>query len=201
MLDWFDDISGDRLQLTAYLEDFEQRFWVACGGVWKLERQQHFRQPESKSWTAFSRGEWEEALQLLERNRSAIEDEFRQIAEAGISVTRVRVVEEPIIPYLQWELHSLHLRAQCGEYIRVVGPEQVNFEPGDSLPEIVTLGGAVMYKLLYSEQGILEGAIRFTNPDIVQRCQAFIENTYEAGEDLASYFSRNVAGLKPPHGQ
>jgi hypothetical protein len=202
MRDWFDGTSGVRLDLDPYLDDFDDRFWAAQGhGVWKLERQQHFRQPESKSWVAFSQGQWDEALRLLESNRGAIEDEYRQIAEAGISVQRVRVVEEPVVPYLQWELHSLHLRAQCGEHIRVVGPEQVKpFESAEPLPEIVTLGEATMYDLLYSEQGILEGGVRFTDPEVVGRCRTFIERMYATGEDLASYFERTVAGLQPPDG-
>lgn len=203
MLDWFDDSAGVRLEFGPYLEDFDSRFWAAHGnGVWKLERQQHFRQPESRSWAAFSRGEWNEALWLLESNRGAIEEEFHQMAEAGINVYRVRVVEEPIVPYLQWELHSLHLRAQCGEHIRVVGPEQVKpFESREPLPEIVTIGGTAMYQVLYSGQAILDGGIRFTDTDIIRRCQDFIERMYRTGEDLATYFARNVAGLAPPHGE
>jgi hypothetical protein len=203
MCDWPDDTSGVRLKLDPYLDDFEQRFWVARGqNVWKLERQQHFRQPESKSWSAFSRGDWDEAINLLERNRSAIEDEFRQVAEVGIMVRRVRVVETPIVPYLQWELHSLNLRAQCGEHIRVVGPEQIDqFEQREPLPEIVTLDGNAMYKIMYTDQGILDGAVQFTDPGIVGRCQGFIERLFDTGEDLATYFARNVAGLKPPDGR
>lgn len=197
-----DEVAGERLELDAYLDDFDSRLGaVHDGAVWKLERQQRFRQPESTSWTAFSQGHWVEALRLLESNRVGLADQFQQLAQARVSVQRVRVVEKPLVPYLQWELHSLHVRAQCGENIRVVGPAQVApFEPEKPLPELVILGGSVLYKLVYTEQGILDGAVRFTDSELVGRCRGFIESLYESGEDLATFFARDVAGLTPPDG-
>ena len=60
---------------------------------------------------------------------------------------RGRVVEEPITAYLQWELHALRIRDQCGGSLRIVGPDQVaEFEHDASLPEIYTLGATVMYR-------------------------------------------------------
>lgn len=201
MLD-VDDAAGERLELEVYLDDFDKRFWaVREVGVWKLEREQHFRQPESPSWTAFAEGAWDEALRLLETNRSSLEQEFQKINESGVSVHRVRVVEEPIVAYVQWELHSLHLRAQCGENIRIVGPEQVSsFESATPLPEIVTLGTTALYRLVYTE-GLLDGAILFTHPDLVARCQQFVQRLFEVGEELPSFFTRAVANLPPPSGQ
>lgn len=198
-----DDRFGERLEFEAYLDDFDARFWTSgAEGVWKLERRQHFLQPESASWVAFSQGRWGDALRLLEANRPGLEEEFRRISEAGFTLRRVRVVEEPVVPYLQWELHSLRLREECGENIRVVGPQQVaEFESHDTLPEIVTLSAAVLYRLVYTADGLLDGAVRFADLDTVTRWREFIERLYADGEDLTSFFSRNVAGFKPPHAQ
>jgi hypothetical protein len=50
------------------------------------------------------------------------------------------VVERPICPYLQWELHLLTMRAQCGELIRVVPVDMVrDLEANGQLPELITL--------------------------------------------------------------
>ncbi|MFD2422141.1 DUF6879 family protein [Amycolatopsis pigmentata] len=197
------DRFGERLELEAYLDDFDARFWaLGADGVWKLERLQHFRQPESPSWVAFSQGEWNEALRLLEGNRSGLEEEFRKVSEAGSTVQRVRVVEEPVVPYLQWELHSLRLRAECGENIRVVRPQQVaEFESDGILPEVVTLGAAVLYRLVYTTDGLLDGAVRFTDSETVTQWREFIQQLYADGEDLASFFEHSVARLKPPYVQ
>ncbi|WP_093415337.1 DUF6879 family protein [Saccharopolyspora flava] len=196
------DLPGERLELDAYLDDFDARFADARGAVWKLERRQHFRQPESESWTAFSEGNWDRALQLLERSGPGVAAEYRTIADSGLSVHRVRVVEEPIVPYLQWELHSLRIREQCGEHINVVSADQVaSFEQDEQLPEIVTLGDAVLYQLIYTDDGILDGAVRVTERAVVEEQQRFVRALFARGEPLERVFSRRVVDLPPPHGQ
>lgn len=185
---------------APYLEDFDTRFWsVRDSVVWKVERQQDFRQPESPSWTACDEGRWEESLRLLEDNRGALRRQFARIAASGSAVRRVRVVEEPLTPYLYWELHSLRLRAQCGEDIRVIGPERIaSLEREHPLPEIVTLGTSVTYRILYDERGVLEGAVRYTDPVITSGCRAGIAALHRDGEELASFFTRAVAGTDAP---
>lgn len=195
MLESMARLPGERLDLVSYREDFSPRFWsVRNTVIWKVERQQEFRQPESPSWVAFDEDRWEDSQRIMESNRQALEHQFTRIANAGSVVRRVRVVEEPFTPYLYWELHSLHLRAQCGEEIRVIGPERIAaLEAAGPVPEIVTLGESVAYRILYDEQGILEGAVRYTDPEINAGCRADIAELYRGGEDLLSYFPREVA--------
>ena len=65
----------------------------------------------------------------------------------------------------------------------------------------ITLGGTVLYKLVYTADGLLDGAVRFTDSDTVAQWREFIERLYTNGEELASFFERRVAGLTPPHVQ
>lgn len=200
MLDFLQGTVGERLSVDSYREDYEKRF-AASGSheSWKLERKQQFRQPKHASWEAFARGDWDEALRLIENRRQHLYELSKEDAARGITLFRVRVVEEPIIPYLQWELHSLRLRAECGEKIRVVGPEQaVKFEDVGQLPELLTVGRDTVYEILYDKSGVLDGAIRFVNPDATARCNNFIGQLYSNGEELSSYFDRRVAHLEPP---
>ncbi|WJD97237.1 DUF6879 family protein [Streptomyces antimycoticus] len=195
------DISqGDRLSRDAYRADFRERVWGDEGhDSWKLERQQHFQEPGSDSWKAFSQGDWEGALRLIEQRRDGLLQYMGEAAKRNFSLYRVRVVEEPIAPYLQWELHLLRLRAECGERIRVVGPEHIRgFEESGPLPELVSLGGRTLYKVVYDSRGISDGAVRFVDPDVLTRWEEFIEGLYEAGEEMSSYFERKVAPLPPP---
>lgn len=200
MLESMADRPGERLALRPYLEDFDTRFWsVRDSPIWKVERQQDFRQPESASWTAFDEGRWEDSLRLLEDNRPALQRQLDRIAAAGSAIRRVRVVEQRFVPYLFWELHSLRLRAQCGEDIRVIRPERVAaLEPGRPLPEIVTLGDALTYRLIYDAQGVLDGAVRYTDPAINAGCRADIAALHRDGEDLESFFAREVANRDVP---
>jgi hypothetical protein len=186
--------------LTAYWADFEQHYWrTGPPGFWKLERQQFFQEPGYDTWEAFVRGDWTGSLRLLEAGRDTIADHHHRVEEHGFTVRRVRVVEEPISPYLQWELHVLRVREQCGSGIRVMGPEQVaHLEAAGPLPEIYTLGTEVMYEAIYDGRGILEGARRYTDPELIRRSQQLISDLYAAGEPLADYFARRVAHLPAP---
>jgi hypothetical protein len=190
----------ERLELGAYWAEFNERFWrTDSTGFWKLERAQSFREPGYDSWEAFARGQWQESLRLLEAGRPAIEAHHRRIEQCGFRVRRVRVVELPLTPYLQWELHVLRVREQCGSGVRVVGPEQVAaYEASGPLPEVYTLGTAVMYEAIYDSSGVLQGARRYIDPELVVCWQRLIADLYAAGQPLADFFASRVAPLPPP---
>lgn len=203
MHELLDGAVGERMELEDYYLDFERHFWkIDSVGFWKLERQQYFQEPGYDSWEAFAQGDWEESLRLLEVNRADMEAYHRRIDQHGFKARRVRVVEEPITQYLQWELHALRVRDQCGGSVRVVGPAQVAAsEAIEPLPEIYTLGTAVMYEAVYDERSILESARRYTDRALIARCQQFIASLYAVGEPLEQYFAQRVAGLPAPGGQ
>ena len=90
--------------------------------------------------------------------------------------------------------------SQKGRRLKVT-PEQVaRLEATGPLPEIFTLGTEIMYEGIYDECGILEAARKFTDRELILRCQRLIADLYEAGEPLADYFDRKVAPLPPPTG-
>jgi hypothetical protein len=182
----------------AYLED-SGRYWPRIHRFDKLERLQHFRQPEDASWRAFAAGRWEESLELTERNRPAVEAEFAEDRRLGYTSYRVRVVELPITPYLQWEMHRFAIRVQCGENVRVVGPEAVaRYETDGVAPELIFMGSLVMYEILYDETGVLAGGRKFTDRDLIAGCRAEVHALYAEGEDFSDFFDREVAPLPPP---
>ncbi|MFD7714546.1 DUF6879 family protein [Streptomyces sp. NPDC059814] len=183
------------------MEDFDRYFWRSGPeGFWKLERQQEFREPGVESWEAFRRGHWDESLTLIEGQRSHYEKYFRRIAGCGFSLHRVRCVEEPISPYLQWELHLLHLKAQYGEDTKVLTGDGIRlYEGRGSLSEIVVLGSSVMYEVLYDDEGKLAGGIRFDDPCVISECRQAIQEMHRFGEPLGDFFSGHVARLPPPN--
>ncbi len=188
---------GERLPLQEYQADFQRHFWrIGAAGFWKLERQQTFAEPRSPSWQAFARGEWDEAMRRLEDQRSDIADYYRRIAESGFGTARVRVVAQPLTPYLRWELQLLRLRSEYGAGMRVVREDQVErFEETGPLPEVCALGDEVVYEVRYDSDGALAGGIRHRDPELIARCRRFIRNLYECGEELAAFTDRS--GLVP----
>ncbi|MFI1851332.1 DUF6879 family protein [Streptomyces sp. NPDC020480] len=191
---------GERLTRTAYRQDFREREdAVRDGSSWKLERRQHFEEQGSPSRDALRRGDWDEALRLLADRRDTLAAAVQEETRRGYAFHRVRVVEKPLTPYVQWELHSQRQRAQYGQRIRVVPAERVAAsESTYSLPEVVVLGGHTLFQVLYTETGVANGAIRYTDRDLVMRWENYIKAIYAAGEDVISYFDREVAHLDPP---
>jgi hypothetical protein len=191
---------GEALARDAYRREFRLRDEaIRDRDSWKLERRQHFEEQSSASWDAMRRGEWENSLRLLEESRGALLAEAREDARRGSRFHRVRIVERPLSPYVQWQLHSLRLRAECGESVRVMDAEKLGAaEARGLLPELVVLGGRTLYQVRYTEAGVPDGAIRYTDPGLVRDWERYLKRLHETGEDIQSYFTRQVAPLPPP---
>lgn len=200
MLDAPTSPPGVPLTLDAYSEDFDRRFKALRGeDTWKLERLQEFHQPENPSWMRYLSGEPQEALRMLEEDRPALHTFFADLAARDSRVLRLRVVDTPLTPYLYWELHSLHIRAQCGEHIRVIGSGALaDLERDGALPEVLTLGERAAYRILYDGGGEISGGVLYTDPGVVVRCRDRIAALYADAEPLTDYFAREVAPLEAP---
>jgi hypothetical protein len=94
-------MSGEILRpVRVYLDDTDQ-YWRRINRFDKLERLQCFREPGYPSWDAFAAGRWDEALQIMQRDHSIVENEFVDDFRNGLYSYRIRVVELPVTPYLQ----------------------------------------------------------------------------------------------------
>ncbi|MBB1242317.1 hypothetical protein GL263_01815 [Streptomyces durbertensis] len=193
---------GARLAQAAYTPDFMERFWrIGAEGFWKLERMQHYDEGDFPSWLAFRRGDWAESLRLVEELRPEYEEYFDRIGESGFGHHRVRIVERPVTPYVQWELNVLRVKYAYGERVSVLEADRVaGHEDTAPLPELCVLGAEAVYVLDYTDEGVPDGATRYTDPEAVERSRAFLRDLYAAGEDLGSYFDREIAPLPAPTG-
>ncbi|MER7707851.1 DUF6879 family protein [Kitasatospora sp. NPDC097605] len=199
MPDFLGDLPGDRLPLDEYRADFRRRDFAVDGyDSWKLERRQDFQEPGDPSWRAYVEGDWARSLRLIDAMRDDLLQLARTAAEHDTRMLRVRVVEFPVTPYLAWELHLLRLRAECGELIRVVGPDVIApYEQDGPLPELVTLGPDTVYDIGYDADGVLDGATRYTGRPVRERVVEFIAGLYGRGEDIAGFMAREAGGLRP----
>lgn len=199
MLDRVREAAGETFRPVAAYQDDLSGLWPRIDRFDKLERIQHFRQPEDASWRAFAAGRWADSLELSELNRPEVVAEFAEDARLGYNSYRVRVVEFPVDPYLQWEMHRFRIRVECGENIRIVGPEAVaRFETGGIVPEMIFMGSLAMYEVLYDETGKLAGGRKFTDPDLIAGCRAEVQALYAQGEDFRTFFEREIAPLSAP---
>lgn len=201
--DMLEHSDGVRLHQSQYQEDFDANLWRVDGAdSWKLERMQRYSEEGFPSWEAFMAGDWNAALQLYEKERSGIAAFYEEFRRHQSCLYRVRVVAEPVTPYVQWEMHCLRLRAECGEKIRVLSSSAVSSqEAAGPLPELVSLCGRVLYRTIYGDRDQPDGALRYTDPEPVARYEDFARSLYEAGESFESYFRRAIEGLPPPPAQ
>lgn len=191
---------GVPLHGDDYRNHFNYRFpKTGPSGFWKLERRQHFLEPTDPSWCAFTYGDWNAALELLEERRHALTDHYAKINDAGFETHRIRIVDHILTGYMQWELHLLHLRDQLGGHTRIINSADIaNLELDGQLPEVITLGAETMYEITYDERGLQEGGVFYADAGLAGNYQTFIRDLYERGEPIASYFDREVAPLPPP---
>jgi hypothetical protein len=194
------DELGERLTREDYKRDFrERRSAIRDGDSWKLERLQHFEETNDDSRGALRQGDWPAVLRLFEAERDALVRRARDEIARGAVFHRIRVVEEPLTPYVQWELHWLRLSAECGHSIRVLPASAVAAVEGDALlPELNLLDSRVLYRVLYTDAGQPDGAIRFTGPSTVTNWAKYLRELYAGAEDVQAYFDRAVADLPPP---
>ncbi|MBM9508265.1 DUF6879 family protein [Actinacidiphila acididurans] len=191
---------GEYLARADYKRDFrERRVALRNSASWKLERLQHFEEIGDASRDALRRGDWQGALRLFDARRDALVASAADDARRGSAFNRLRIVEEPLTPYVQWELHWLRLSAECGHHVRVLPASAVAAsETEGMLPELTILGGRVLYRVVYTESGTPDGAMRFTDPETVGRWAAFISDAYATADDVRRYFTRVVEPLPPP---
>jgi hypothetical protein len=192
------DAVGERLELREYYADFEQHF-AGAREFWKLERGQAFAEPGNPSWEAFDRGDWATSVALIDSLREDLKEYHREAAAAGTSTHRIRIVSFPLTPYMQWELHVLRLRDETGGPVRILLDTDVaSAEDQGPLPDIYTMDRDVMYQAVYDGHGVLEYALRYTDPVLVGRCRDFIADLYDRGEPISRFFARELARLPSP---
>lgn len=199
MLERIRSIPGETFRSVQMYRDDTDRYWGRINRFDKLERLQHFREPGYASWEAFAAGRWDEFLQIMQRDRPMVAKEFADDSKAGLVSYRVRVVEFPLTSYLQWELYELKVRAEFGENIRIVGPEAVAcYEASSVLPELIFMGTLAMYEISYDHTGTQLGGRKFSDTKLIEQCLSEVQALYAHGEDLLTFFEREIAPLPPP---
>ncbi|MFI5569040.1 DUF6879 family protein [Streptomyces sp. NPDC051740] len=199
MFDSFPHGTSERMDRPAYHADFRRVYESGIRHLNKLERGQNFKERGFTSWEAFAAGEWDRALSLIEEKRDVYARQFRTAARLGILERRLRVVEFPVTPYVQWELFVLRLRVELGDHIRVLDARDItDIEQSRPVPEVVILGDAALYEVLYDEDGNAAGANRFTDRALIRETSADFDALYERGDDFHAFFDREITPLAPP---
>ncbi|MEV4172342.1 DUF6879 family protein [Nonomuraea sp. NPDC049709] len=200
MLERIREIPGDLLSADEYLDDFWPNFREIDDVFWKLERIQSFREAGEPSWVAMMEGDWNRSLKLIDGECDATgATGIRERPAEKFVRRRIRIVEQPVTPYLQWEMHVLALKVAAVEQVRVLDAGEVaELEVGRRLPELVVLGTAVMYEVTYDEAGAHSGARRIDDREVIAACRGELDKMFAGGEDFRAYYEREIVPLPTP---
>ncbi|MCX5397726.1 DUF6879 family protein [Streptomyces sp. NBC_00102] len=201
MFDSFPRGISFRLDRPRYHEEYYQALRGGIRHLNKLERGQNFKERGFASWEAFAAGQWDKALSLIEERRDAYVQQVEEVDRLGVLQRRLRVVEFPVTPYVQWELHVLRLRVEVGDRIRLLDARTIaDIEDDRPVPEVVILGNRVMFEVRYDDDGNAAGANRFTDAALIEETSAGFDVLYEQGEEYGDFFDREIATLSEPSG-
>jgi hypothetical protein len=105
------------------LEGFTSAFSTFSANVqrriFKLERLQSYVESDDESWREFQSGNIQRSLKLMPTLRAAEARYDIEFFRRGLQFLRMRAVELPLSPYLNWEFQSYIISAQYGETILV----------------------------------------------------------------------------------
>ena len=189
-----------RLDHEDYLKDFFRYFDRANDSFLKLERGQSFREPGVPSFEAFASGDWEASLRLIGQEATDTKAYFNGLRERRVRAIRVRIVELPLTPYLQWEFWVLRRNQALGEEVRVVDLTTLRAAHGSDydVPELAIIDSSVAYEVLYDEGGMNIGARKLVDTHAIEVCRQTTIELFEEGEPLDGFFEQYVEPLPPP---
>ncbi|MEV0402985.1 DUF6879 family protein [Actinoallomurus sp. NPDC050550] len=117
-----------------------EEFGKAFAGAWlqiesrflKLECWQTYRELEAnESQQVYERGDIESARELLRQEAELDRPLYEEVSRRNIEYARVRLIQEPLSAYLQYELLSYRIRADMGENIEVVRCDPALYLPDE----------------------------------------------------------------------
>ncbi|GIH28215.1 hypothetical protein Aph01nite_65250 [Acrocarpospora phusangensis] len=181
------EADGVTMDRAVYRADFHGVYREMEGVLWKLERAQYFHEPYSASWVAWAEGDWDRSLALIE----AAKAEYEADLPSRVELRRLRIVEHPRSPYLEWELRVLAARARAGERPRVLDADAVrHLERERPLPELLIPSPDLLYEILYDQGGAHIGGRRIADRALIEPCLTLLSALYDQAEDLPAYLTR-----------
>ena len=111
--------STDHVSREEFFQAFNEFSTKVQHRIFKLERLQNYVEEDNASWSEFQNGNIQHSLELMRTIRAAEAQYDIEFFRRGLQFLRVRAVECPLSPYVEWELQSHAISAQYGETILV----------------------------------------------------------------------------------
>jgi hypothetical protein len=200
MLEHIRQVPGEKLDRPTYHAQMTQETARLTGIAWKVERHQSFTESDDDlAWQAFIAGDWEASIAIFDNERTDAQSEAEKYTKRGSELRRLRIVESPVTPYVQWEMQSFKVLDKCGLPIRVLDSHQVKYLEADHpLPELIVVGQQVLFEIRYNKHWAACGARRIEDRQVIAAARTEIAHLWDRAEPLNEYFQREIAPLPPP---
>jgi hypothetical protein len=124
--------SGRRLDLEEFGTEFAQTWPRTEERFLKLETWQSYRERDiTTSQVAYERGDIREAERLLQQESDTERWLYEDVRARNIDYARIRLVQEPLTPYLVYEFIAYRIRQKIGENIEIVRCDPLMRFPDD----------------------------------------------------------------------
>jgi hypothetical protein len=158
------------------LDEFGSRFveaWSRLGSRFlKLECRQTYQERDTnKSQEMYNRGEIDKARELLRQEAKADQPLYAEVESRGLDYARIRLVQEPLTSYLEYELMAYRIRAAMGETIEVVRCDQDLNLPNDKYFDFLLFDRHTALIHDYGGEGLQSGGWLATSSDVIARLE------------------------------
>jgi hypothetical protein len=178
-------------------EAFGQLFRTFLRSARRLEARDRYRDPdEDEAFARYLAGSPEDPGYVASRDYW-LNDTVRAAVEAGQRFTRVRIVPEPLTPYLRFGLYHCAFNVDAGEDIRYLPRDQAN---ALDLPDhdFWLFDEQRLALLWFTTDDRLLGAQITTEPAVVRQHTRWLDLAEARATPYRDYLAADPAGVMPP---
>lgn len=179
---------SERLDLHEFSVKFSEAWSGLTSRFLKLECRQTYREIETnESQAAYESGDVGKARELLSVEAEADRPLYEDVIEQRIDYARIRLVQEPLSPYLQYELISYEIRQAIGENIEVVRVPQELALPNDEYFDFLLFDRSAALIHDYGESGAQAGGWMTRHPGTIIALERTALTLREAAIPITQY--------------
>jgi hypothetical protein len=179
-----------RTRQPATFTDLDNPDWLA---LFENVEESWFRLETLQAYAVdYEREEFERFLSTgrLEREPGDWQRMIRRHVDAGRSLRRVHVVQEPLTDYLRYEIEAYRQNSAAGEEIRLLPVRSTGWPSG--LPEDVDFwlfDDREVWDMHYDDEGRFVKATRSDSASHLDQCRRWRDAALAQSLDLADYLS------------
>lgn len=195
--------TGRRLTLDEFGRQFSKAWSRIEWRFLKLECWQAYQELDAnKSQEAYRRGDLDQAMELLRKEAETDRRLYDDIRSRGIDYSRIRLVQEPLSPYLDYELvayrvcpvtvrtvPAYRIRANVGEVIEVVRCDSTLSLPNEDLFDFLLFDRHTALIHDYGDAGLQAGGWLTRDPEVLASLESRADELRQAAVPLEQFLA------------